>query len=183
MKDYTRVSRFISLVLRHDPSVIGLEMDPNGAWVEVDGLLRGLNAKKPQLTLCELKELVELDEKQRYRFSDDGKRIRASQGHSASLPVRIIFPTADPGDELFHGTTGKKLDYIFESGLLPMDRQYVHLSADVETAIKVGSRRGKPVVLRVDCAAMKRDGYEFFISDNGVWLMKEVPAKYLSVVG
>ena len=125
-----------------------------------------------------LKEIVATDEKQRYSFSTDRTLIRANQGHS--IPVDVELEKKEPPEVLFHGTGEKSVSSIKEKGLLPMERLYVHLSKDTETAVKVGKRHGKPVVFHVDAGQMYKDGYEFYQSVNGVWLTREVPPKYLN---
>ena len=173
-------SKYLSYLLRHNPSDIGLYMDSQG-WVSVYELLNRLDKhNKYKVSLDELKEIVETDNKQRYSFKDDFKFIRANQGHSLES-VDINFKSFKPSGLLYHGTSEKSLDSILSSGgLKPMSRLYVHLSKDVETAERVGSRHGKGVVLAIDAKAMWDDGYDFFESDNGVVLIKEVPMKYIT---
>lgn len=173
-------SRYLSYLLRHNPFDIGLYMDSEG-WVSVDELLNRLdNHNKYKVDLDELKEVVNTDEKQRYSFKDDYKFIRANQGHSLES-VNINFKSFKPSGVLYHGTSEKSLDSIFSSGgLKPMSRLYVHLSKDEETAKMVGSRHGKAVVLVINAKAMWNDGFDFFESDNGVILVKEVPMKYIN---
>lgn len=169
------MSKFISLILRHQPEIIGIALDEHG-WAEVDELIAGVNKTRP-LTMEMLEEIVRTDSKQRYSFSRDKRLIRANQGHSVKVDVEL--PEAIPPALLYHGTAERFLPSIMEQGLLPMSRLYVHLSKDEQTAVKVGSRHGKPVVLTVDADQMTRDGHTFWLSVNGVWLTKAVPVQYL----
>ena len=171
-------SRFLSLVLRHRPEVLGLELGSEG-WVSVDDLLRACAADGRALSREELEEIVATNSKQRFAFSEDGLSIRASQGHS--VEVELGYEASVPPALLYHGTVAKVLPLILESGLLAMQRQHVHLSADEATAREVGARRGKAIVLHVDTEAMIASGHEFFVSANGVWLTRHVPAEYLRV--
>jgi len=166
-----KTSKFLSLLLRHHPEEAGLTLDEHG-WAEVDLLLKNVG-----LRLEELEEIVAADEKQRYSFSEDRTLIRANQGHS--VPVDLELEPREPPEFLYHGTVGQFLGSIRKEGLQRRSRQYVHLSLDVETAVKVGRRRGKPVILQVAAGRMFRDGYVFFLSVNGVWLTEEVPPQYL----
>ena len=168
--DLTRISKYISLILRHKPEVIGIRLDAHG-WADVNALLAGISKKYP-INRDILEEIVRSDEKQRYSFSEDGTRIRANQGHSIQVDVELAL--TEPPETLYHGTAQR-----FAQGLLPQSRLYVHLSPDFETAEKVGQRHGKPVIYLVDAGQMHRDGYLFYLSANGVWLTKVVPAPYL----
>ena len=171
-----RVSKRLSLYLRHAPERIGIELGPGG-WVDVDTLLDALREHGFRVSRAELDEIVANNDKQRFAFDESGSRIRASQGHSVDVDLGL--PPAEPPAELYHGTAQRFLTGIDEAGLLPMKRRHVHLSADVDTAIKVGTRHGRPVVLAVDAAAMARDGHVFHVSANGVWLTAAVPTRYL----
>lgn len=171
-------SKFISLILRHKPEVIGISLDEHG-WADVQELIAGINASgNHQLDMDLLEEIVRTDEKQRYSFNEDHTLIRANQGHS--IPVDVELEEMIPPAILYHGTGEKYVASIDREGLIPKSRLYVHLSSDEETARKVGSRHGKPVIYTVDCAAMTADGYQFFLSANHVWLTKAVPAGYLT---
>ena len=171
-----RVSKFLSLVLRHQPARIGIELDRAG-WVDVSVLLAACRAHDFPVTLEELGAVVRENDKQRFAFNEDGTRIRASQGHSVSIELGYA-PLAPP-PVLYHGTAMRLLASIRECGLLKGGRHHVHLSADAATAAKVGARHGKPHVIEVESGRMHADGYEFYRSDNGVWLTEHVPAKYL----
>ncbi|MFC3495580.1 RNA 2'-phosphotransferase [Glycomyces rhizosphaerae] len=173
-----KASKYLSRHLRHDPARIGIELDEHG-WVEVDVLLKALAAQRFRLSLEELEAVVAGNDKQRFALRDG--KIRANQGHSVEVDLGLA--PADPPQVLFHGTTGGFLDAIRAEGLKPMNRHDVHLSPDHETAIRVGSRRGKPVVLVVDAARMAEQGHLFHRSDNGVWLAAAVPAWAITFPG
>ena len=168
-------SKYISLILRHKPEVIGISLDEHG-WANVDELIFGV-AKTHKLDMDILEEIVRTDEKQRYSFNEDKTLIRANQGHS--IPVDVELEEAVPPEKLWHGTGEKFVESIDEQGLIPKSRLYVHLSKDIDTAIKVGSRHGRPVVYGIKALDMYNAGYKFFLSKNGVWLTKEVPVEYL----
>lgn len=174
--DEVRVSKRLSFVLRHRPDSVGLTLD-DGGWVAVDDLLAALASHGLRLKLQDLQHVMATSDKKRFVLSGDGTRIRAAQGHS--VEVELGYATAQPPEVLFHGTSVKSVDAIERTGLIKQNRHAVHLSPDVETAIKVGSRRGQWVVFRVDAARMAVDGHQFAVSDNGVWLTEHVPAKYL----
>ena len=170
-------SKFISLILRHKPETIGITLDEHG-WADVQELIDGINRSGGHaLDRDLLEEIVRTDEKQRYSFNEDHTLIRANQGHSIQVDVEL--EEKIPPDILWHGTGEKYVESIEKQGLIPKSRLYVHLSADMETARKVGNRHGKPVIYKVDCKRMCADGYRFFLSANGVWLTKEVPVGYL----
>jgi RNA:NAD 2''-phosphotransferase len=174
----TKRSRFLSFILRHRPEEIGLSLDENG-WADVDELLKAINRDRRTMTLETLQEIVATDNKQRYAFSNDGTKIRASQGHSINIDLELT--AIEPPDVLYHGTAYHLLPSIWEKGLEPQNRQYVHLSSDIETATKVGSRHGKPVVLTIDAKQMQADGHTFYLSENKVWLTHHVAPKYFLV--
>ena len=165
----------MSLILRHKPEVIGISLDEHG-WANVDELITGI-AKTNDFNMDILEEIVRTDEKQRYSFNEDKTLIRANQGHS--IPVDVELDEVEPPEALWHGTSEKYVASIDVQGLIPKSRLYVHLSKDSDTASKVGSRHGKPVLYIVKAGEMYKDGYKFFLSKNGVWLTKEVPVKYL----
>lgn len=176
-KHLIRTSKRLARYLRHAPEEIGLAPS-DGGWVRVDDLLEALGRHGQPVSRSELDEVVLRNDKQRYAFDETGTRIRANQGHS--IPVELGLPEAVPPVVLFHGTVAAALPAINREGLRPMTRHHVHLSATAETATKVGARRGKPVVLRVDAARMAADGYRFLLSANGVWLVDTVPPQYLA---
>lgn len=175
-----RLSKFLSLVLRHDPGTIGITLDPNG-WVAVDELLSAAARAGKQITREQLDEVVATNDKKRFAFSSDGTRIRASQGHSVEVDLGLA--PVEPPESLFHGTATRSVEAIRAEGLVRQSRQHVHLSPDEETAIRVGQRHGKPVVLIVRAGQMHRDGHAFYRSDNGVWLTDSVPPEYLEIPG
>lgn len=179
-KEAARISKFLSFVLRHQPEAIGLTLDENG-WVSVAELLQKLKEKDKAVDLGTLQHIVATNNKKRFAFNDDHTKIRASQGHS--INVDLGYTQATPPTILYHGTATKHLPSIQQSGLVKQSRQHVHLSATKETAINVGGRHGKPVVLEVMAATMHEDGYAFYLSENGVWLTDEVPACYLKFPG
>ena len=174
-----KVSRFMSLILRHKPESIGLALDKHG-WADVEELIKGISKKYP-FDRDILEEIVRTDDKQRYSFNEDRTRIRANQGHS--IPVDVELETANPPEFLWHGTGEKYTDSIDRMGLIPKSRLYVHLSADEETAINVGKRHGRPTVYRVRSGDMKKQGYVFYRSKNHVWLTKKVPVEFLERQG
>ena len=169
-------SKFISLILRHKPEVIGITLDEHG-WANVDELLAGINRTRP-LDMAGLEEIVRTDEKQRYSFNADRTKIRANQGHSVSVDVEL--QTVMPPALLYHGTGEKFVPSIEARGLIPKTRLYVHLSGDYDTARKVGARHGSPRVYQINAARMSADGYVFYRSVNGVWLTRQVPPQYLT---
>lgn len=170
-------SKFLSLVLRHDPGVIGIALDANG-WVDVDELLAACERAGKRVSRELLEEIVSTSDKKRFSFSEDGRRIRANQGHSVNVDLGLR--PMEPPDVLYHGTAERNLGSILRQGLVKGKRHHVHLSADTDTAKAVGRRHGTPVVLSIDAAAMVEDGFSFYRSENGVWLVDEVPAKYIS---
>ena len=172
----TGTSRYISLILRHKPEAIGITLDEHG-WANVDELIAGVNQTRP-LDRTGLEEMVRTDEKQRYSFNTDKTKIRANQGHS--VPVDEELEAVTPPEILYHGTGEKYVESIEAQGLIPKTRLYVHLSGDYETALKVGSRHGRPRIYQVHSGRMAAEGYTFYRSVNGVWLTKEVPLKYLT---
>ena len=175
MTDDKTLSKTLSYWLRHRPDAIGLTLDAQG-WASVDAILTALD-REHGADFDRLAAVVEGNDKQRFEFSPDLQRIRARQGHSIEIELDLQ-PTPPPAT-LFHGTVERFLDAIRAEGLRRMSRHHVHLSADRSTADKVGARRGKPVILTVETAAMARDGHVFFVTGNGVWLTDEVPARYI----
>lgn len=173
-----RASKFMSLVLRHNPSIIDATLDENG-WLSVNALLEGMNRKGITIDKDLLEQLVRENDKKRFAFNEDQTKIRANQGHSVVVDVQLSVQT--PPDILYHGTVEKFIDSIFEQGIQSMNRQHVHLSADIETAKNVGARRGKPVVLEINAAEMSKAGIPFYLSENGVWLTDEVNTVYISI--
>ena len=171
----TKLGKFLALILRHKPEVIGIKLDEHG-WANVSELIEGIN-KQQDFNMKILEEIVRTDEKQRYSFNEDKTLIRANQGHSINVDVEL--EEKEPPDYLYHGTGKKYVDSISKNGIISKSRLYVHLSSDYETAINVGKRHGDPRVYRVRTRDMYKDGYKFYLSKNGVWLTKEVPLIYL----
>ncbi|MET9150763.1 RNA 2'-phosphotransferase [Streptomyces griseoflavus] len=169
-----KVSTYLSRHLRHQPERIGLTLD-EGGWVEIEALIAAASAHGFRFTREELDHVVATNDKR--RFAVEGDRIRASQGHSVEVDLGL--PAATPPPYLYHGTVARNLEAIRAEGLRSMGRHAVHLSADRETAARVGARRGRPVVLSVDTGAMHQDGHVFHLSANGVWLTEAVPSRYL----
>jgi putative RNA 2'-phosphotransferase len=175
-KRKVRVSKRLSLHLRHAPGDIGLELGPGG-WVAVDDLLAALARNGFPVDREELAEVVASSDKQRFAIDETGTMIRANQGHSVAVDLELA--EADPPDVLFHGTVAAALPAIRREGLRPMARHHVHLSDSADTATRVGARRGKPLVLEVDTSGMRAQGHRFFRSANGVWLVDAVPPEHL----
>ena len=175
--DLNSISKYMSLILRHKPEVIGIELDEHG-WANTDDLINGIGKDNQGFNFELLEEIVRTDNKQRYSFNPGKTLIRANQGHS--IPVDVELPEMEPPELLFHGTGEKYVSSILQQGLIPKSRLYVHLSKDIDTAVKVGKRHGKEIVYKVNAGQMYKDGYKFFLSVNNVWLTKEVPVKYLN---
>jgi putative RNA 2'-phosphotransferase len=164
-------------VLRHRPDTLALTLDAAG-YVDVAQLLAALAHDPQPLTRAELDRIVREDDKQRFAFDASGTRLRASQGHS--LAVTLDYPSLPPPPLLYHGTVARSIDAIREQGLQALERQFVHLSADIATAKNVGKRRGKPIVLTIDSTAMADEHFAFHLSANGVWLTREVPPRFIT---
>ncbi|MEO3406403.1 RNA 2'-phosphotransferase [Mucilaginibacter sp. CAU 1740] len=177
-KETTNLSKFLSLVLRHKPEEIGITLDEQG-WVPVDELLDKLNKSGRPVTFDVLQHIVDTNAKKRFAFNDDKLKIRASQGHS--VEVELGYEPQTPPDVLYHGTGEKSVESIMQSGLEKRTRQHVHLSSDINTAINVGSRHGKPVVLIVAAGEMYKQGYPFYLSENKVWLTDAAPAAFINL--
>ena len=174
-QDLNKISKYISLILRHKPEVVGIDLDEHG-WANVDELIDGIN-KAQAFTKETLEEIVVTDNKQRYSFNENKTLIRANQGHS--IPVDVELEEVVPPDVLYHGTANRFLTSIEEQGIKPMSRLYVHLSEDFNTAINVGKRHGKYAALSIDAKKMHEDGVKFYLSSNGVWLTKYIDPKYI----
>lgn len=179
-KHLKQVSKFMSLVLRHRPEVIGLRLDENG-WAVVEELIQGLNEHGTAVDIEIISTAVETNDKKRFSFNEDKTMIRANQGHS--IEVELNLKPSVPPAILYHGTADRFLKSILAEGLKKQQRQHVHLSWQVETARAVGGRHGKPVILSINAAAMVNDGFVFYLSDNRVWLTDEVPVQYIATTG
>lgn len=169
----TKISKYLSYILRHKPDAISLVLDENG-WADIDELIA--KTKDFELTKDMIYEVVKASDKQRFIIKNN--KIRANQGHSINIDLNLN--TIIPPAILYHGTTIKYIDAIMAEGIKPMSRQYVHLSKDIQTAKTVGARHGKPEVLKIDCQAMYQDGYKFYLSENGIWLTEYVSNKYIN---
>ncbi len=174
-----KTSKFLSLVLRHAPERIGLELDAEG-WARVTDLLRLSNAAGHPLTEEVLRQIVLENDKHRFAMSEDGARIRASQGHS--IEIDLALSATEPPEVLYHGTAEASVEFIREHGIERGSRQYVHLSIDIETARRVGQRHGRPAVFEVAAGEMHRSGFRLFLSENGVWLTDYVPKEHLRLL-
>jgi len=174
-----KISKYLSKHLRHTPERLGLTLAVGG-WVSVEALLSACAAHQFPFTLTELEAVVAASDKQRFSFDETKTRIRANQGHSVAVDLQLEPQT--PPAVLYHGTGEKSVPAILRSGLLKMSRHHVHLSRELETARKVGMRHGRPVILAIDTVAMQQAGFTFYCSDNGVWLVDEVPSQYLEVL-
>ena len=179
MKNIETIGKYLSLILRHKPETIGISLDEHG-WGDVEEIIEGISRQYPEMNMALLEEIVETNNKKRYSFNEDKTLIRANQGHS--IPVDVELEVMVPPDILYHGTGEKYVSSINEQGLIRKSRLYVHLSADLETAKKVGVRHGKPAIYVVDCKKMYQDGYVFYESVNGVWLTEAVPVEYISLI-
>ncbi|MFT3924748.1 MAG: RNA 2'-phosphotransferase [Myxococcales bacterium] len=179
MNDDSRLSKTLSYVLRHQPEAFGLALDAAG-WVGTDDLLAALRSRGHRVSRADLERVVRASDKQRFALSEDGRSIRANQGHST--PVELGYEPREPPARLYHGTVARFVASIRMHGLQKGQRHHVHLSESPETAIAVGARRGRPVVLLIDAAAMHAAGHSFFCSANGVWLTEQVPAAYVLVL-
>ncbi|WP_207424617.1 RNA 2'-phosphotransferase [Desertivirga brevis] len=174
--DEIKISKFLSLVLRHQPETIGIELDENG-WTEIDVLIEKSAKKGILINHHLLKHIVDTNSKKRFAINEAGNKIRANQGHS--VEVELGYTAQEPPELLYHGTGQKSVEEIMRSGLDKRSRHHVHLSSDIKTAIDVGSRHGKPFVFEVLAGQMHRDKFEFFLSENKVWLTSHVPVRYL----
>ncbi len=174
--DYTKTSKFISLILRHDPLAAGIKLDENG-WANVSELLAGMGRKGHSISMEVLEDIVATNNKKRFSLSEDKTKIRTNQGHSIDVDVEL--KVVIPPTVLYHGTADRFCDEIRKNGLQKQSRNHVHLSADKETAVMVGRRHGKPIVLCISAGAMHEAGYTFYLSENGVWLTDCVPVKYI----
>lgn len=177
-KQLDETSKFLSFVLRHKPEAIGLTLDPQG-WASIPKLIEKASSEI-SLTQDLINQVVATNDKQRFSLSEDGRRIRANQGHS--IKVDLDFTPKVPPSILYHGTATRFLPSIRKDGLSPGQRHHVHLSTDTKTATAVGQRYGKPIVLQIAAGEMYQQGFEFFLSENGVWLTEKVPVRYLLVV-
>ena len=178
-KEAKSISKFLSFVLRHQPQLIGIELDGQG-WANVDELLKQADAHGRKISPEQLQYIVETNSKKRFAFDETGQKIRASQGHSVA--VELGYQPQVPPEILYHGTGENSVASIQQTGLEKRGRQHVHLSRDRETAIQVGGRHGKPAVFNVLAGEMHKNGYVFYLSENMVWLTDAVPAEFLRII-
>jgi putative RNA 2'-phosphotransferase len=177
-KQHTEISKFLSYVLRHEPQSVGLTLDREG-WADIAALIAGAKQSGRELDEALIRAVVESSDKKRFTISDDGLRIRAAQGHSTES-VSITYAEKLPPEVLYHGTATHFIESIMREGLKPGERQYVHLSEDLQTATAVGQRYGKPVILKIEALRMYQQGFKFFQAENGVWLTSCVPPQHLN---
>ncbi len=173
---FKRISKFLSLVLRHEPDKINLQLDPQG-WADVDELLSQINLKAFSLDRQTLERVVSENDKQRFAFSSDKTKIRASQGHT--IEIELDYTPAEPPEMLYHGTTSAVLAQIKKDGLQKRKRHHVHLSQNRDTALAVGKRHGPPAILTIQAGSMHEAGHKFYRSANGVWLTDSVPSEFI----
>ncbi|MBN3792460.1 RNA 2'-phosphotransferase [Burkholderia sp. Ac-20353] len=178
-KTLDETSKYLSYLLRHEPQAIGLQLDQEG-WADIDALIAGAARHGQALDRATIEAVVATNDKKRFALSDDGRRIRAVQGHSTPA-VQRQYPEQPPPAVLYHGTATRFRESIRERGLKAGARHHVHLSQDLRTAVTVGKRYGKPVVLAIQAGRMHERGFRFFLAENGVWLVDAVPAEFLSV--
>jgi putative RNA 2'-phosphotransferase len=171
-----KISKYLSKHLRHTPEEIGIIL-AEGGWVSVQELMAASQKNGFLFTRTELDQVVATSDKKRFSFDSTGTLIRANQGHSTEVDLQLT--AALPPDVLYHGTGANAVASILQNGLCKMSRHHVHLSTDISTAKKVGTRHGKPVIFAVDAATMHKNGHEFYCSENQVWLVDRVPPKYL----
>ncbi|GAB2841065.1 RNA 2'-phosphotransferase [Ferruginibacter profundus] len=172
------ISKLMSLVLRHKPEAIGLQLDDNG-WANVAALIDKINEQGNSVNFDIINTVVDTNDKKRFAFNEDKTMIRASQGHS--IAVELNLKAVTPPDVLYHGTASRFIESILKEGLIKQQRQHVHLSLLQETAKAVGSRHGKPVILTINAKAMTAAGFVFYLSENGVWLVDSVPVEYITL--
>ncbi len=174
-----RLGKFISLILRHKPETIGITLDEQG-WADVEELIKAMKKAGKEIDKKKLECIVAENEKQRYIFNENHTKIRANQGHSIAVDLQL--EQKQPPEILYHGTATRFLESIKKEGLKKMTRQHVHLSKEKQTAVYVGKRHGRPVVLKVYAKKMYQKGHHFYLSENGIWLCDAVPWEYLEVL-
>lgn len=180
MKQDIQISKFLSLILRHKPEHIGIQLNQEG-WTNIAELIKAAQKHNAPLNQQLIETIVEQNDKKRFQISEDGLQIRAVQGHSSQSVQRQMLKI-EPPQQLYHGTASRFVDPIQEQGLIAGQRHHVHLSEHQDTALKVGQRYGKPILFLVDTAQMHKDGFEFYQAENGVWLTAHVPTQYLSIL-
>ncbi|HGL3830887.1 RNA 2'-phosphotransferase [Clostridioides difficile] len=178
MSKKDKLSIFISLILRHKPETIGIKLDDYG-YADVNELIEKINNTGRNINIEILEQIVKEDNKQRYSFNDDRSKIRANQGHSININVEL--KELEPPKYLYHGTATRFLENIKNEGIIKQSRLYVHLSRDIDTAVKVGKRHGTPVILKINTGKMYENGYKFYLSENNVWLCEHIPFEYVEI--
>ncbi|MFA1719042.1 RNA 2'-phosphotransferase [Clostridioides difficile] len=178
MSKKDKLSIFISLILRHKPETIGIKLDDYG-YADVNELIEKINNTGRNINIEILEQIVKEDNKQRYSFNDDRSKIRANQGHSINVNVELR--ELEPPKYLYHGTATRFLDNIKNEGIIKQSRLYIHLSRDIDIAVKVGKRHGTPVILKINTGKMYENGYKFYLSENNVWLCEYIPFKYVEI--
>ncbi|HIH2840588.1 TPA: RNA 2'-phosphotransferase [Clostridioides difficile] len=178
MSKKDKLSIFISLILRHKPETIGIKLDDYG-YADVNELIEKINNTGRNINIEILEQIVKEDNKQRYSFNDDRSKIRANQGHSINVNVELR--ELEPPKYLYHGTATRFLDNIKNEGIIKQSRLYVHLSRNIDIAVKVGKRHGTPVILKINTGKMYENGYKFYLSENNVWLCEYIPFKYVEI--
>ncbi len=178
MSKKDKLSIFISLILRHKPETIGIKLDDYG-YANVNELIEKINNTGRNINIEILEQIVKEDNKQRYSFNDDRSKIRANQGHSININVEL--KELEPPKYLYHGTATRFLENIKNEGIIKQSRLYVHLSRDIDTAVKVGKRHGTPVILKINTGKMYENGYKFYLSENNVWLCEHIPFEYVEI--
>lgn len=178
-KQQVRISKRLSLILRHNPQSVGLTLDPSG-WAEVSELLDALSNHSTPLNKEILQEIVAENPKKRFEFDDSGLKIRARQGHS--VKVDLGYMATNPPDLLYHGTPAKFLDSIMKEGLKKQQRHHVHMSENIPLMLEVARRRGEPRLIEINAKRMAEDGHKFYLTENDVWLSENIPSQFLSPV-
>lgn len=180
-QDLDRVSKFLSYILRHNPDAISIRLDSEG-WVDIDTLILSANKHGEQLDRNIIDKVVSTSNKKRFTISFNGLKIRAAQGHS-NPSIHIQYDEKKPPIHLYHGTATRFIKSIMQQGLISTSRHYVHLSTEKDTAISVGKRHGKPIILQVETSLMFQHGFIFYLTDNDVWLTKSIPVEYITILG
>jgi putative RNA 2'-phosphotransferase len=175
-----QLSKAVSHALRHEPWLYELELDEQG-WVDIKDLILALQYQRPDwkyLTKSDLLKIIDTSDKKRHEILGD--RIRAIYGHS--IPGKLLKKKACPPERLYHGTAQSVVEIVREQGLLPMGRQYVHLSTSIDIAMQVGKRKDRdPVILEVAAKEAFETGVNFYIGNDAVWLADQIPPKFIRV--
>ncbi|MHA1676210.1 MAG: RNA 2'-phosphotransferase, partial [Candidatus Njordarchaeales archaeon] len=176
---YVRLSKFLSLLLRHKPEILNLLIDKEG-FVKLRDLVRKIRKIKGfhWVTESDVINLVKNDKKGRFELKTINNEfyIRAIYGHSAKLQVNIKYEEAKPEEvsKLYHGTNSKVLPWILREGLKPMARKFVHLSKDLNDAIITAKRRkGKTVILEIKARDFLDAGGKIWKANEQIYLARE----------